>query len=74
MCIRRSTAEFCVLSALPNVICTLELLMDTKGDYCEVMEFCSGGDLHNLMRMVGTLKWQDADCNIKQLMRGAEYP
>jgi protein-serine/threonine kinase len=74
MCIRRSTAEFCVLSALPNVICTLELLMDTKGDYCEVMEFCSGGDLHNLMRMVGTLKWQDTDCNIKQLMRGAEYP
>ncbi|KAF5255467.1 hypothetical protein FOXYS1_14123, partial [Fusarium oxysporum] len=28
---------------------TLDLLEDEKGNYCEVMEFCSGGDLHNLM-------------------------
>jgi protein-serine/threonine kinase len=75
MCIRRSTAEFCVLSALlhPNVICTLELLKDTKGDYCEVMEFCSGGDLHNLVRSVGKLKWQEADYFFKQMVLSVEY-
>jgi protein-serine/threonine kinase len=42
--IRRLIAEFSVPSALlyPNVVCTLDFL---KGDYCEVMEFCTGGDL-----------------------------
>lgn len=72
---RRSTSEFCVSSALlhSNVIRMFDLFKDAKGDYCEVMEYCSGGDLHNLVRSVGKLKWQEADCCFKQLMRGVEY-
>ncbi|KAJ9427853.1 kinase-like domain-containing protein [Fusarium oxysporum] len=75
MCIRWSTAEFCISSALlhPNVISTLDLLKDKKGNYCGIMEFCSGGDLHNLGRLVGRLKWQEGDCFFKQMMRGVEY-
>lgn len=72
---RRSMSEFCVSSALlhPNVVRTLDLLKDAKGDYCEIMEFCTGGDLHSLVRSAGKLKWQEADCFFKQMMRGVEY-
>lgn len=72
---KRLTAEFCISSSLrhPNVIHTLDLLQDAKGDYCEVMEFCAGGDLYTLVLAAGKLEVQEADCLFKQLMRGVEY-
>jgi protein-serine/threonine kinase len=73
--IKRLTAEFCVLSELhhPNVISTLELLTDEKGNYCQVMEYCEGGDLFTLVLSAGKLEVEEADCFFKQLMRGVEY-
>ncbi|KAK4115082.1 Pkinase-domain-containing protein [Canariomyces notabilis] len=72
---KRLTAEFCISSSLrhPNVIHTLDLLKDSKGDYCEVMEFCAGGDLYTLVLSAGKLEVQEADCFFKQMMRGVEY-
>lgn len=72
---KRLTAEFCISSSLrhPNVIHTLDLLQDAKGDYCEVMEFCAGGDLYTLVLAAGKLEVTEADCYFKQLMRGVEY-
>ncbi|TPX09001.1 uncharacterized protein E0L32_009580 [Thyridium curvatum] len=72
---KRLTAEFCISSSLrhPNVIHTLDLLKDAKGDYCEVMEFCAGGDLYTLVLAAGKLEVQEADCYFKQMMRGVEY-
>jgi protein-serine/threonine kinase len=72
---KRLTAEFCISSALrhPNVIHTLDLLKDAKGDYCEVMEFCAGGDLYTLVLAAGKLEVLEADCFFKQMMRGVEY-
>jgi protein-serine/threonine kinase len=72
---KRLTAEFCISSSLrhPNVIHTLDLLQDSKGDYCEVMEFCAGGDLYTLVLAAGKLEVAEADCYFKQLMRGVEY-
>jgi protein-serine/threonine kinase len=72
---KRLTSEFCISSSMqhPNVIQTLDLLQDDKGDYCEVMEFCSGGDLYTLILAAGTLETLEADCYMKQLMRGVEY-
>ena len=72
---KRLTAEFCISSSLrhPNVIHTLDLLKDTKGDYCEVMEYCSGGDLYTLVLAAGKLEVVGADCFFKQMMRGVEY-
>ncbi|CAK7563835.1 MAG: serine/threonine-protein kinase HAL4/sat4 [Sporothrix epigloea] len=72
---KRLTAEFCISSSLrhPNVIHTLDLLKDAKGDYCEVMEFCPGGDLYTLVLAAGKLEVQEADCFFKQMMRGVEY-
>ncbi|KAI3570563.1 kinase-like domain-containing protein [Fusarium oxysporum f. sp. albedinis] len=73
--IRRLAAEFCVLSELrhPNVIRTLELLADVKGNYCQVMEYCEGGDLFTLVHSAGKLEVEEADCFLKQLTRGVEY-
>ncbi|RPB25314.1 Pkinase-domain-containing protein [Terfezia boudieri ATCC MYA-4762] len=72
---KRLTSEFCISSSLrhPNVIHTLDLLQDSKGDYCEVMEFCAGGDLYTLILTAGKLEVAEADCYFKQLMRGVEY-
>jgi protein-serine/threonine kinase len=72
---KRLTAEFCISSSLrhPNVIHTLDLLQDSKGDYCEVMEYCAGGDLYTLVLAAGKLEVTEADCFFKQLMRGVEY-
>jgi len=72
---KRLTSEFCISSALrhPNVIHTLDLLKDAKGDYCEVMEFCAGGDLYTLVLSAGKLEVQEAYCFFKQMMRGVEY-
>ena len=69
---KRLTSEFCISSSLrhPNVIHTLDLLQDAKGDYCEVMEFCAGGDLYTLVLAAGKLEVQEADCYFKQLMCG----
>jgi protein-serine/threonine kinase len=72
---KRLTSEFCISSSLrhPNVIHTLDLLQDAKGDYCEVMEFCAGGDLYTLVLAAGKLEVNEADCYFKQMMRGVEY-
>lgn len=72
---KRLTSEFCISSSLrhPNVIHTLDLLQDAKGDYCEVMEYCAGGDLYTLVLAAGKLEVIEADCYFKQLMRGVEY-
>ncbi|KAF1953200.1 Pkinase-domain-containing protein [Byssothecium circinans] len=72
---KRLTAEFCISSSMqhPNVINTLDLLQDEKGIYCEVMEYCSGGDLYTLVLAAGQLEVAEADCFFKQLMRGVEY-
>lgn len=72
---KRLTSEFCISSSLrhPNVIHTLDLLRDSKGDFCEVMEFCAGGDLHSLVIAAVKLEAQEADCFFKQLMRGVHY-
>ncbi len=72
---KRLTSEFCISSSLrhPNIIHTLDLLQDAKGDYCEVMEYCAGGDLYTLVLAAGSLQVPEADCFFKQLMRGVEY-
>ena len=72
---KRLNSEFCISSSLrhPNVIHTLDLLEDAKGDYCEVMEYCSGGDLYSLVLANGKLEVAEADCYFLQLMRGVEY-
>jgi protein-serine/threonine kinase len=68
---KRLTSEFCISSSMqhPNVITTLDLLQDEKGVYCEVMEYCSGGDLYTLVLAAGQLEVAEADCFFKRASR-----
>lgn len=72
---KRLTSEFCISSSLhhPNVVSTLDLFQDAKGEYCEVMEYCAGGDLFTLILASGKLEYIEADCFFKQLIRGVNY-
>jgi protein-serine/threonine kinase len=72
---KRLTAEFCISSSLhhQNVVATLDLLQDAKGVYCQIMEYCSGGDLHTVILTAGQLEEMEADCFFKQLIRGVGY-
>jgi protein-serine/threonine kinase len=72
---KRLMAEYSIGISLmhPNVCRTLDLVRDDKGDLCEVMEFCAGGDLYSLILAAGKLEPQEADCFFKQMMRGVEY-
>ena len=46
--VKKLTAEFCISSTLhhPNVVETVDLIQDENQHWCEVMEFCPGGDLY----------------------------
>ncbi|KAK7707334.1 serine/threonine-protein kinase HAL4/sat4 [Botryosphaeria dothidea] len=72
---KRLTSEFCISSSMhhPNIINTLDLIQDEKGEFCEVMEYCAGGDLYTLILAAGQLEVVEADCFFKQLMRGVDY-
>lgn len=72
---KRLASEFCISSSLrhTNIIMTFDLFQDAKGDYCEVMEYCAGGDLFTLIIAAGKLEYLEADCFFKQLIRGVVY-
>ena len=73
---KRLTSEFCISSSLHdiNIIHTLDLMKDARGEYCQVMEYCDGGDLYTLiLASDGGLKQTEADCFFKQLIRGVVY-
>jgi protein-serine/threonine kinase len=51
----------------------LDLLQDTQGNYCEVMEYCSGGDLYSLIVASGGLEKDEGNCFFGQLINGVKY-
>lgn len=71
----RLTNEFCISSSLKhiNIIDVFDLFKDAKGEYCEVMEYCQGGDLYSLIITAGKLEYAEADCMFKQLLRAVHY-
>ncbi|KAI8073863.1 kinase-like domain-containing protein [Gongronella butleri] len=77
--VKRLTSEFCIASTLHhvNVIETLDLLplTETSPIYCQVMEFCDGGDLFNLIYDCSDrgLEVPEANCLFKQLILGVDY-
>ncbi|KAH8700931.1 kinase-like domain-containing protein [Talaromyces proteolyticus] len=76
--LRNLTAEFCISHSLhhPNVVETLDLLQTTTAgnEFCQVMEFCEGGNLFCLLKKVTKLEDDgEADCFFKQLLHGVDY-
>ena len=73
---KRLTSEFCISSSLHdiNIIHTLDLMKDARGEYCQVMEYCDGGDLYSLILSSDEgLEQDEADCFFKQLVSGVVY-
>ena len=50
--VKKLTAEFCISSTLHhiNVVETVDLIQDENHNWCEVMEFCPGGDLYGAIK------------------------
>lgn len=73
--LKRLASEFCLASSLHhvNIIQTLDLLKGSHSNYCNVMEYCAGGDLYSLIVVAGRLEPAEADCFFKQIMRGVAY-
>lgn len=73
--LKRVGAEFCISSSLHhvNIIRTYDLIQDTDGNFCQIMEYCSGGDVYTRVRSQGKLCATEANCYFKQLARGLEY-
>ncbi|KAI9206207.1 kinase-like domain-containing protein [Polychytrium aggregatum] len=72
--IKKRTSEFCISSSLHhiNIVETLDLVIDEDHDWCEVMEYCSGGTLFDVLQEY-KFKSQDISCCFKQLMEGVRY-
>lgn len=72
----RLMSEFCISSSLDhiNIIHTFDLMKDTHGSCCQIMEYCSGGDLYSLIISSGSgLTAIESDCFFKQILRGVVY-
>lgn len=71
---RKLTSEFCISSTLHhvNVVETVDLIQDEAGHWCEVMEFCPGGDLYAAIKK-GGMSESEVDCCFKQMLRGVAY-
>ncbi|CAG7853450.1 Serine/threonine-protein kinase HRK1; AltName: Full=Hygromycin resistance kinase 1 [Serendipita indica DSM 11827] len=72
--VKKLTSEFCISSALrhPNVVETIDLMQDQEGKWCEVMEYCAGGDLYNAIRK-GGMSAAEVECSFKQILNGVGY-
>ncbi|KAF9431890.1 serine/threonine-protein kinase HAL4/sat4 [Entomortierella beljakovae] len=72
--VKKLTSEFCISSTLhhENVVETVDLVQDEHQHWCEVMEYCCGGDLYNVIKQ-GHMSRVEIDCCFKQLIHGVAY-
>ncbi|PLB54217.1 serine/threonine protein kinase [Aspergillus steynii IBT 23096] len=59
----------------PNVCRTLDVLLNERGEMCQVMDYCSGGDLSMLITMSPqrSLDVCTANCFFKQIVRAVAF-
>lgn len=71
---KKLTAEFCISSTLhhPNIVETVDLVQDEQQHWCEVMEFCPGGDLYAAIKK-GGMSPSEVECCFKQILCGVGY-
>jgi len=72
--VKKLTSEFCISSTLhhANIVETVDLVQDENHNWCEVMEFCPGGDLYAAIKKGGMQK-QEIACCFRQLLTGLAY-
>ncbi len=72
--VKKLTSEFCISSTLHhlNIVETVDLVQDENRHWCEVMEFCPGGDLYAAIKR-GDMNQPEIECCFKQTMNGIAY-
>ncbi|KAH9921351.1 kinase-like domain-containing protein, partial [Fomitopsis serialis] len=72
--VKKLTAEFCISSTLHhvNIVETVDLVQDEAQHWCEVMEFCPGGDLYAAIKR-GGMSPSEVECCFKQILTGVQY-
>jgi hypothetical protein len=72
--VKKLTAEFCISSTLHhiNIVETVDLVQDENHKWCEVMEFCPGGDLYAAIKK-GGMSPSEVECCFKQILSGVQY-
>jgi len=72
--VKKLTAEFCISSTLHhiNIVETVDLVQDEAQHWCEVMEFCPGGDLYAAIKK-GGMSPSEVECCFKQILTGVSY-
>ncbi|KAI8370079.1 kinase-like domain-containing protein [Choanephora cucurbitarum] len=74
--LKRMHNEYCIgktVSGHPNVVETLDLVVDEHDRWCTVMEYCDGGDLFALLTEKTSLPVMECACLFKQLMMGLQH-
>ncbi|ORX39054.1 kinase-like domain-containing protein [Kockovaella imperatae] len=72
--VKKLTSEFCISSTLHhiNVVETVDLVQDEAHHWCEVMEYCPGGDLYAAIKK-GGMSSGEVECSFKQILLGIQY-
>lgn len=72
--VKKLTSEFCISSTLhhPNIVETVDLVQDEQHHWCEVMEYCPGGDLYAAIKK-GGMSSGEVECSFKQILLGISY-
>jgi protein-serine/threonine kinase len=72
--VKKLTAEFCISSTLHhvNIVETVDLVQDENQHWCEVMEFCPGGDLYAAIKK-GHMSPSEIECCFRQILQGLSY-
>ncbi|BGP26305.1 serine/threonine protein kinase FSK [Rhodotorula toruloides] len=72
--VKKLTSEFCISSTLHhhNVVETVDLVQDEQQHWCEVMEYCPGGDLYAVIKK-GDIGTSEINSYFKQILAGVAY-
>ncbi|KAJ1960364.1 hypothetical protein GGI12_003844 [Dipsacomyces acuminosporus] len=72
--IKKLTSEYCISSSIhhKNVVSTLDLIQDPQKNWCQVMEYCPGGDLYSIIRD-GDMGISENECCFKQMCEGIAH-
>lgn len=72
--VKKLTSEFCISSTLHhiNVVETVDLVQNEEKHWCEVMEYCPGGDLYAAIKK-GDMDNDTMNLYFKQIITGVAY-
>ncbi len=56
-----------------NIVHTVDLIQNEQGKWCQIMEYCPGGDLLHKASTVGFSCDEEIYCIFRQILAGVQY-